>query len=259
MAKVKNTELIANAPPSDWSWMCRMAGWAAFLLIAYSFATILQIVILGGPPATAAEAFSVLQHHRVVGLLRLDLPTMFVMPLYYLLLLGLFAAVQSTDRAKAILATALGYAGLTLVLATPTALPMLSLSNRYAAATTETAKLQLLAAGEGVLASDIWHGTGALIGGILLQASVVLICVIMLRSKVFSKAIAYLGILAYALDLAHLLLKPFVPLAGTVLMAISGPLYPIWFFLVGRRLFQLASMPSHDVSPFPIESLTSQR
>jgi hypothetical protein len=25
-----------------------------------------------------------------------------------------------------------------------------------------------------------------------------------------------------------------------ILMAIAGPLYPIWFFLVGRRLLQLA-------------------
>jgi len=32
-----------------------------------------------------------------------------------------------------------------------------------------------------------------------------------------------------------------VPISGVFLMALAGPLYPIWFFLVGRRLLQLGA------------------
>jgi hypothetical protein len=161
------------------------------------------------------------------------------MPLYYLLFLGLFAALREADCGPVILATGLAFAGVTLVLATPSALSMLSLGDKYAAATTDQARSQLLAAGEAILAADMWHGTGAIIGGILLQSGAVLVSVVMLRTRVFSRTTACVGIVTHGLDLAHAVLGPFVPLAGVVLMAIAGPLYLAWFPLVGRRLLRL--------------------
>jgi hypothetical protein len=203
-----------------------------------------QLIVLGGPPATAAEAFRLLESDRIVGLLRLDLPTIVTMPLYYFVFLGLFAALQRTDNAKAIISTSLAFVGVTLLLATPTALSMISLSQKYAAASTEATRTQLLAAGEAILATDIWHGTGALMGGILVQSGAVLISFVMLGSGVFSKTTAYVGILMHGLDLAHIVFGLFLPVSGVVLMAIAGPLYPVWFFLVGRRLLQLAAKGS---------------
>jgi hypothetical protein len=99
----------------------------------------------------------------------------------------------------------------------------------------------MLAAGDAVMAADIWHNTGAILGGILVQCGAVLISIVMLRGGVFSKATAWLGIVMHALDLGHIVGGLFVPASGFVLMAIAGPLYPIWFFLVGRRLLQLAA------------------
>lgn len=229
---------------SDWSGLCWAGGVAALILIVYSLATMVQLVALGGPPATAAEAFRLLQNHRIVGLLRLDLPTVVVMPLYYFVFLGLFAALKQTDRGRAILSTALAFVGVTLLLATPTALSMISLSEKYAAATTEATRAQFLAAGEAILATDIWHGTGAIIGGILMQSGAVLISIVMLHSTVFGKTTAYLGIVMHGLDLAHIVFGLFLPVSGVVLMAIAGPFYPIWFFLIGRRLLQLAGTSS---------------
>jgi len=40
-----------------WSGLCRAGGVAALLLMAYSLATMVQLVVLGGPPATAAAAW----------------------------------------------------------------------------------------------------------------------------------------------------------------------------------------------------------
>ena len=90
-----------------------------------------------------------------------------------------------------------------------------------------------------MLATDIWHGTGAIIGGLLLQTGAVLISVVMLRSNVFSKTVAYVGIVTHGLDLAHGVLGPLVPGAGVALMVIAGPRYLVWLPLVGRRLLQL--------------------
>lgn len=226
------------SPAFEWSRVCRAGGIAALILIVYGIATMVQIAVLGGPPATAAEAFSLLHQNKLVGLLRLDFPTVVVLPLYYFLFLGLFAALRDADRTNAVLSTALVFVGVTLVLAMPTALPMVALSEKYAAATTEAMRGQFLAAGEALLATDIWHGTGAFVGGILVQGGAVLISVVMLRSRVFSKTTAYVGIAMHGVDLFHVIFAPFLPAASVVLMIIAGPLYPVWLFMVGRRLLR---------------------
>jgi hypothetical protein len=86
----------------------------------------------------------------------------------------------------------------------------------------------------------MWHGTGALVGGILLQAGAALICIPMLKHAAFSTPTAWLGLVMHSLDLAHIVFGLFMPAVGTTLIAIAGPLYPIWFFLVGRSLWRLA-------------------
>ncbi len=234
------TTAVPESEAIQWNGLCRVGGIAALILIAYSVAMIVQLAVLGGQPGSAAEAFNLLQHNKIVGLLRLDLPTVFTLPLYYLLFLGLFGALYRTSRAQVILATCLAFVGVTLVLATPTALSMVPLSEKFAAASSEAARSQLLAAGEAILASDIWHSTGAILGGILAQCGAVLICAVMLQSRVFGKPTAYIGIVMHCIDLAHILFGLFLPAAGFVLLAVAGPLYPVWFFLVGRRLLKLA-------------------
>jgi hypothetical protein len=232
-----------NPTGSSLSGLCRTGGVAAWLLAVYSLATMVQLLVLGGQPATATEAFNLLHENKVIGLLRLDLPTVLAVPLYYLVFLGLFAALRREDLANTTLATALAFAGVTLVLATPMGLSMLPLSDKYAAATSEETRSQLRAAGEAILATDMWHGTGAFVGGILLQSGAVLVSVVMLRTGVFSRTTAIVGILMHGLDLLHIVLGPFVPRAGFLLMAIAGPLYLIWLPLVGRRLLQLGRGP----------------
>lgn len=221
--------------------LCRIGGIAALILVVYSLATMVQMITLGGPPTTAAQAFDLLQHHRVVALLRLDLPTVAIMPLYYLLFLGLFAAMRYSDHSIALLSTALAFVGVTLTLATPTALSLVPLSNRFAVAADEATRNQLLAAGEALLATDIWHATGAIAGGVLLQGGAVLISVLMLRGDVFSKPTGWLGIVMHGLDLAHIIAGLFLPIAGVVFMAIAGPLYPFWLVMVGFRLLRIAA------------------
>jgi hypothetical protein len=76
---------------------------------------------------------------------------------------------------------------------------------------------------------------------VLLQCGAVLISVVMLRGAVFSNVTAWLGIIMHGLDLVHILGGLFLPVSGVILLAIAGPLYPIWFLLVGIRLLRLAA------------------
>ena len=75
--------------------------------------------------------------------------------------------MKQTNDKIAFISTVLIFAGVTLFLATRSVFSYLSLSDRYALAETENEKHQLIRAGYAILASDMWHGTGARIGWML--------------------------------------------------------------------------------------------
>jgi len=217
----------------------QLGGLTCMILIAYSLITMLIMVGIGTPPESIEECFSMLKENRLYGLLRLDILTVFVMPLYYLLFYSIYLALKDTNKELLSISTILVFAGLTLFLATPSVFSYLHLSDEFAKATIESDKNQLIAAGEAIIASDMWHGTGAKIGGILMQLGALIISMIMLKSNVFNKLTAYTGIVTHGLDLAHIVIGFFLPTVGIILMAIAGPLYLLWFPLIGIRLFKL--------------------
>src|SRR5688500_6823410 len=128
--------------------------------MAYSLLTIMIMIIIGPPPGTIEECYAMLDENRIYGLLRLDVLTVFVMVLYYLLFLGIYIAMKGTGNGFVLLSTILVFAGVTLFLATPSVFSYLYLSDLYAQAKTESEKGQLIAAGQAILASDMWDGTG---------------------------------------------------------------------------------------------------
>lgn len=225
---------------SEWKRIYQIGGAIAFLLLAYSLVTMVLLFAIGGQPETALEGFAMLQANRLRGLLRLDVLTIMVFPLYYLLILSLYVPLRRINLAIASIATLIGWAGVTLVLATPSAFSFLALSDRFADATQEAQRTLFLAAGEAVLASDLWHGSGAQMGALLLQTALLLLSMVMLRSRVFSRVTAWVGVVTHGMDLLHILFGFGLPAVGASLMYLAGPLYLVWFPLLGRDLLRLA-------------------
>lgn len=224
---------------SNWNGLYQINGVGTLILLAYSLITILIMASLGMPPVAAADVFAMLQANKFSGLLRLDLLTVFIMPLYYLLFLGLYTVLKKTRAVYATLAGLLGCAGLTLFLATPSVFSWLVLSDKFAVATSVAQKTLLLAAGEAILASDLWHGSGALVGALLMQTATLMLSVVMLRSQAFGKVTAWVGVVTHGLDLLHILVGFFLPAGGVALMMVAGPLYLLWFPLLARDFFRL--------------------
>lgn len=239
----------AETLDSAWRGLCKIGGVAALIAVAVFIISTISIITLSAN--TANEYFTLLQNNRLIGLLRLYLLDMIGMALFFPMYLGLYVALRQFNRAYAAIATTLVFAGLTLwfIIATHSAFSMINLSDQYAAATTDESRSQLLAAGEMAIASDMWNSTGATIAGILIQSAAVIISVLMLRSKVFSKVTAYVGILGNGLDLVRININIFVPGMGNIIMVIAGPLIFIWMFLLGRRLYQLGKgVPKEEVN-----------
>ncbi len=81
---------------------------------------------------------------------------------------------------------------------------------------------------------------------LFIALAVFIFSMFMLKSHIFSRATAYSGILAGALDLVYCIGIIFLPLAQIDLIAkitqpAAGLLLMIWHILIGVRLWRLAS------------------
>jgi len=216
-----------------------IGGLVCMILTVYCISTFLIFILIGPPPENIRECYTILHENRLYGLLRLDILTVFAMPLYYLLFYSIYLTLKGTNKEFVTISIILTFVGLTLFLSCTSVFSILSLSDKYALAIDDSEKSQLLAAGEALFSSDIWHGTSAFIGGLLLQTGGLLFSIAMLRSDVFSRITAYTGIFIFGLDLVHILIIFFLPLLSNILLVIAGTFYILWFLLIGFRLFQL--------------------
>jgi hypothetical protein len=230
---------------------CRFGAWAAVILLIYSLLTMLILILLGAAPEDAQGCFEMIQKNVAVAALRLDVLTVLVMPVFCLLYAALYSAMRKDCHLFAILSCASAVMGVTLILANASPASLVYLSDQYSAATAESRRALLVAAGEAVISTDMWHGTAAKMGGLLLQLAGVLISAAMLRTTVFSKMIGYSGLVAHGLDLLHIMISFLWPKLAVLAMAIAGPLYLVWFPLVARRLFQLAKVDNEPCIESP--------
>lgn len=127
----------------------------------------------------------------------------------------------------------LGLVGICAYFSSNTAFEMLSLSNQYAAATTESQKLISLAAAEGMLAT--YRGTAFLVYYVLNAIALLILAVVMLKSKFFSKGTAIIGLIAG-------ILMAVPSTAGTVGIVFAlASLVPwgIFLVLIARAFFSI--------------------
>ena len=168
MSQLKRNQVAdAETVDFDWKGLCRIGGVAAWMQLLCLLVTLAVVSTLGGEPSTADEYFTMFQNDRLVGFLRLDFSTTILLFFFAVMFFGIYAALRRTSGAYAAFATALVFVGVTLCLATDSGFSMLHLSDQYAAATTDVQRSQLLAAGEAIIASDMWNSTAGFMAGML--------------------------------------------------------------------------------------------
>jgi len=104
-----------------------------------------------------------------------------------------------------------------------------------AAATSETQKAAVLAAGHAMLA--IYKGTAFQASYVFLSVAPLTIAFVMLRSSVFSKATAWIGIVGNGLGFGF-----FAPAVGIWLATLSVVVLAVWNVMFARSLFRLGRL-----------------
>ena len=199
------------------------------------------------PPATVPAWFTLLQSNPLVGLTWLNVFDLVNYALVGLMFLALFAALRRVNQSAMVIAAALGLAGISIYFAWNQAFTVLSLSNQYAAAATEAQRTILLADGQALLAINRFNSLSGDLSLLLIAIAGLIASIVMLRSDVFSRSTAYVGILASAFDLAYCLAFACVPAVDGERLAIcfipaAGLFLMIWHILIGRRLYQLGHL-----------------
>ena len=246
MSALSPTQLV-DVQPDDSSWKgLGIIGGVAALIATALFASDVIVLITGNAMLSSANSwFALMQNDRVAGLLQLFFTDLVGVALLYPIFFALYGALRRTNEVTAMFAVGLALLGMAIVIATNINYSLLYLNDQYMAAT-DVQRSQIATAGESFVA--MLNGTGPVMGGFLLESAFVIVSISMLQSRVFSRRLAYLGIVAHGLDVAHalalLLLAPLFGslLASTIgiaLLAIGGTLQLIWYPWVGRRLLQL--------------------
>jgi len=217
---------------SRWKSLHRVGCWAALTVLV--FIPIQMIVFfVWPPPSTVVGWFTLFQGNALVGLLDMDLLLIVDYALLGLVFLAIYAALKRASESLMAIGLTFQLVGMATYFASTAAFEMLSLSNQYAAATTDAERSTLLAAGQAMLA--IWQGTAFDVSYILSAVAMLIVLAVMLRTSTFGKAAAYAGLLSGAV----MLVPPTAGTVGVVLSLVSLVPLVAWLILVARRLFQL--------------------
>lgn len=226
-------------PLSEWRGLLRTAGLAAYAQLIITLISIVVMTALGPPPAEIEPFLAVFQESPIAGLLRDDFLFLLLVAVYLVTFSGIYYAMRREYPALTTLAVLFTFAAATLSMAAHSGFSLWHLSEQYAQAATEAQKQQILAAAEAVRAMGWWNSTAGFMTGLLLQGSGVMISAGMLKHPGFARLTAFSGLIANGLDLVqHILHFPF-PAVAAPLLYVAGPLYLVWYFMLGRDLWRL--------------------
>ncbi len=224
----------AAAPDPSWSGLYRAGGISGVLFAVLTIVSIVLVFTKPLQPSAGGEAtLKTIAANRSLYILKQVLwlgPSVLTMVVF----LALYRALKHLDKSTAAIGALLGIAAEVLTLAYPTtgegAPALVSLSDRYMAATTDAQRAAFASAAEAFIAqNDIPSAPG-----ILTAIGILALSLVMVRG-VSHKGVAYLGLATGAIGIISESLRPLLGLGYIG----YGLLLPTWFLAVGWKLYQL--------------------
>jgi hypothetical protein len=233
----------ANSETADPAYksLYKLGGVAAFLVGVLTLGEVIGFAFYP-QPGTVSDWFMLFQGNKIIGLLDFWGLEVLMYIMFTIVFLALYVALRKANESWMAIALTFALLGIGIFFATNNPISMLSLSNQYAAATTDAQRSTFLAAGQALLTNTNQRAVGGFnMGFFLVSFAGLIISSVMLWSNYFSRLIAYIGILAFALSLADYLRQALTSsVIITLLVILPNVLFlVVWFVLVGRRLYRL--------------------
>ena len=216
-------------------WIYRIGGWAAAGVVALVLLN--GVVLMFNPiPDTVLGHFKQIDQNKFVGLVNMDLVMLISEALGVAIFIALFTALRRASWLLSCLGLGITIGGVSLYFAVNPTFSFLYLSDQYAAPSTAAQRASLLAAGDALWAN--YQGTAFGIAYLMASAATLIISAAMLRTGIFNRATALVGLVVGVVTLI-----PPLPALGTVgVVASYLSLLPMIVFevLIAWRLLHLA-------------------
>ena len=215
---------------NGWNQLYKIGVWGAYLSLAIIPLSVVAFFIWPPFPDNIVE---IIAGSKFAGLMSLDflylVGNFFAIPIYLVLFVTLF----KTNKSLSVLSLAFGFIGfISLTIARPT-FELINLVGQYQAAVSLVQKEQILTSFHVLLAYS--HGTSFSIHYIIGTLSLLLSAIIMLKSDIYSKSTAYVGIATCIFTFTY-----YVPVIGVYLSLLSVVGYTVWWAKLGRTFRQIS-------------------
>ena len=235
-----------EAKDPTWDTLYTVGGAAGLIVAALLVLEFIIFIIWPQPswprPNSVLDWFALFQRNKLIGLLDMDLVGIIAYVLLIPTLLALYFALRRVSAAFAAIATALFFVGIAMYFATNTLFSMLALSDQYAAATTDAQRSMTVAAGQALL--TMFYVSAFQESYVIVSVALLTISIVMLRGPVFTKATAYVGILANVCAIGTVMVGQFALVPSAILAFLSVVFLAVWLFFIGRRLLRLGRSES---------------
>lgn len=231
-----------------WSSAYKAGGIAAFLCTILIIAGIVMnvTITLNGTDSVTQSAtglFGELKTNILLGLYNLG----FLNLILQIAMIPVFFAFYSAHRHSKVggdsfLALVFFIIGTSVFISQNPSLPFLGLSSKYAAATSDTARLAYAAAGEALLAKGGIAVGVSFLPYILIGFAGILISRAMFKGKVFNKFVSVLGFLGNLLLIGYYTGVTFFPGYTIIVYSIAAPallFILLWIMFSGIKLLKL--------------------
>jgi hypothetical protein len=245
---------MRDAQPEAWSsdarWkgLFRIGGGGSIAIAALLLAEFAAYAMIPDPGSVAEKNLELFIASPLAGLLSFDLLGMVAYLLFVPTILALYIALHHHSEGAMLIATAFFFVGIAVFFATNTAFPMLALSKQYALANTAEERRVVLAAGQAMIV--LFEDNAFLVSYVIVSFSWLIISTAMLRSEIFGRVTATMGILAGAAGILAVALEH---ITSVDLLAIAIAIYflaivflMLWLFLTGTRLFKLEGLVASE-------------
>jgi hypothetical protein len=179
-----------NLKPS-WIPLIRTAGIAAILVILIIPVQI-GIFVAWPPPEHAEDFFTLFRQNPLLGLISLDLLYLVNNAVLILFYLGLYTVLARVNPSMMLIALVMGLVGIASYYSSSIAFEMLNLSRQFHAADSPEIRSECLASGRALLA--VYKGTAFDVYYVLNAVSLLLMSLVILRSRIFSRATGFWGL-----------------------------------------------------------------
>jgi hypothetical protein len=181
----------------------------------------------------ALDWFALFDAHRSLALLHLDALMLVDYVLILMLFLALWVALRRARPVTTLVAIVFTAVSCAVYFASNPAFTLMSLADQYAVTNSVVERSELLAAAQGALA--VYHGTPFDVAYVLGAIAGLLMCSAMIRTGIFDRKTAYIGLVMYGMNLV----PPTAGTFGLLLSVLSLVPLAVWLVLVGRRLWAL--------------------